>query len=95
MKKRTYRWYVQPHSPHTNTVLAQHAHDSFEEDLPDDRGVLHQVWECPFNVIEMIMRGGRAEGYLFSLFVREGRGKLRSAAFLMRKRRLARPAKAA
>lgn len=44
MKKKEFKWYVEPQDAHTNEVVSREISDeNFHRDLPDDVGIPHKV----------------------------------------------------
>jgi len=87
MKNKEYTWYVEPLDANTNGVVSREIGDeNFQRDLPDKDGVLRKVWECPWPFVASLQRNKVQMNLQFFVFVREGHGKMRSAAFLQRRR---------
>ena len=87
MKNKEYTWYVEPLDANTNEAVSREISDeNFQRDLLDEDGVLRKVWECPWPFVASLQRNKVQMNLQFFVFVREGHGKMRSAAFLQRRR---------
>src|SRR3989338_8271726 len=88
MKSKEYTWYVEPLDAHTNGVISSElSAESFRRDLRDEDGALRKVWECGWPLVAKLRRNRRQQNLQFLTFVRAGHGKMRSAAFLGKRKR--------
>lgn len=81
-KKRTYTWYAEALDARTNEIIAnglgQDAEESFTGDIlipPDKKR--HQLWRCPFSVVNFLQKSRNYLDLKFRVYNREGQGKIR------------------
>jgi hypothetical protein len=90
-KKRVYTWYVEALDDRTNEIVAkglgQDAEESFFGGVlipPDERR--HQLWRCPFSVVNFLQKSKGSLGLKFQIYNREGQGKIRRCDVVQRRR---------
>jgi len=83
MKKRDYKWFVEPLDSHTNGVISNEVpEENFSHGVICEDGKPHNLWECSFQVVSALMRSQRNLNLQFKIFNREGKGKIRECTFL-------------
>ena len=84
---RIYTWFIDPLDDFTNGVIVdqilQDAEDSVVERIECEDGIPRSFYVLPYNIVKRIIASKKSLSLKFNLFVREGKGKIRSADFLL------------
>jgi len=81
-KSRTYEWFIEPLDSDTNRALARELPEEDTLEKHDDKDISRKVYRIPWNKLSMFRNSKSREGFRFNIFVQEGSGRMRSAAFL-------------
>ncbi len=88
MKKRKYRWYLEPLDSRTNSIIAgELPEENAHRALICQDGVPRNLWECPEDFFHVVARSAKSINLKFKIFCQEGNGKIRECSFLYRKKR--------
>ena len=84
---RIYTWFVEPLNDFTNRVIVdqilQDAEDSVVERIECEDGIHRNLYMVSYNIVKRIIASKISLSLKFDIFVREGKGKIRSADFIL------------
>ncbi len=82
-----HNWFVEPLDAYTNEVISKEiTEENFQKEMICSDGKKRNLWQCSGLFVSLLKRNEQQNNLKFKIFVQQGKGKIREANFLKRKR---------